>query len=404
MDWTNIMNKGELKMDNHSNITGLLNYLSKFFKTWLSRNFIIGISSVLLSSAFIYIVGYLFLWGYYFGGSINVEGSSLFLSTIQFVPFNKIALTSVGLFYFLVLVILAFFVLSIKEGFSFVKFVMLVFIVVLINTTLSLFFYGDSTPSLVVKMLYFWIGPLLIVCVLNYFYTWINFPSDSVKALVYFIIVLFNLVIIDGYWFSNRLIGVYIPEESIGFFYFVFPLLVHLKTISNKTIKNILKFILYSIGTIPIVPILVSSIIDNVYISLSVSVLIIASIVIVGEKNLHKKFFTLIKERKNYNDNKLNKTSNFQLFGSAKSFISWMFIVASLLAFLVVFSNLLVKGGEYFQIIINNSNQYQQISYVWNDKVETIKGVLVAREENTYYVSTKNQELLIIKAQYILAE
>jgi len=50
-----------------------------------------------------------------------------------------------------------------------------------------------------------------------------------------------------------------------------------------------------------------------------------------------------------------------------------------------------------------SKDEYQEITYMWDGDVEKEKGVLVSNKDNIYYISTTDQKLLEVKADYILA-
>ncbi|WP_163539005.1 hypothetical protein [Gracilibacillus sp. YIM 98692] len=357
--------------------------------------------SLLFSSILVYMMGYLFLWGYYFGGN---EDFSLFSMVINYIPINKPIAIFIGIMYLITISIIGLFLISFfVEGFSFLNLFYMVFSIVLTNMALSLFFYGETSFTLFIKMLKLWELPFLLVVVIAYFYVWIKHPGDARKFSVYIFLFMMNMYVLYINYPLDLLKPFLFPELFLLILYFGLPTIIMFKKVKNTITKIAIKFFMYLSATLPLIPALIQLITSNIFFILLLSLIIMTLLIVVSENNIIEKLIKVcIKKFKKTDEN--YKNHDYTPLFIQKPMLAGMFFLSILLIVIMILPNVLIRGGDYFQSVVFKEDKYQEISYFWNGNIKTVKGIIVSNQDNTLYISTSEQSLMIVKAQYSKTE
>ncbi|WP_257352287.1 hypothetical protein [Pseudalkalibacillus decolorationis] len=374
----------------------LLSLLFKIVPLRIVGNKIIdSLLSILMSSVFVYLAGYLFLWGYYFGG---IEDRSLLTVAVNFIPINRGSSIAIGLFYLLSILIAGLFVLSIfKEKISVLTVFSMFISLIFAHIGTVLFFFGEVTFSLFVKMLTIWVFPVTIVIVIGMFYVGGKYPVKATLSMLYLIILYMNLVILNEKLQSGVLSQFLIPELFTLLIFIAIPLLiVTFKKVKKGIYLFIIKFIVYLTSIVPLSILIPLAFFRNKYIVVIGSALIITILSII----LIEKIVKYESKRKIFTNTK--GQNNIKPL-SKNPYVSFLFLFTIGFAALSFTPNFLIDGGDYFYQMINADN-YQEITYIWDKKKVTVEGMIVSYSDNTYYISTKEQKLLMINSKDIKME
>lgn len=358
---------------------------------FLMKYKLLGLLTIITSSFVLFFAGYLFLWGYYFGGSGKL---SLLSILVNYIPINRYVVILVGLFYFFVIVLLILIVLTIIKEISalFIFFVPLS--ISLINLALLLFFLGEINIINFFTIFKIYTFPVaLVVCLISIYI--INlYPFSAIKYILYFFLVFINIYTtmnianIEGSDMLNS------PEFVTLLLYIGLPIILVFKKNKNIYINKIIKVFAYLSCLLPLLPYLIYQIITtNIFLIIIISTILLIFFVYLLEYLLPKSMYSRIKDEP-------IKKSNQPMYVS-HPIMSLFFLFTVAFISIVTIPSVLVNGGSYFQEMTNKVD-YQQIIYKWNEKEENIIGNLVSREDNTYFISTKERKLLVIKADEII--
>ena len=106
---------------------------------------------------------------------------------------------------------------------------------------------------------------------------------------------------------------------------------------------------------------------------------------------------TRIKRKRNFKKPEVEK---FKPLYKEKPILSLLFFAAVLLIGLSFLSNALIKGGDMFYSVVI-PEQIQNIEYIWNGESYMVEGLVVSNTDDTYYISTTEQKLMIIHTSEI---
>ena len=84
-----------------------------------------------------------------------------------------------------------------------------------------------------------------------------------------------------------------------------------------------------------------------------------------------------------------------------KSQLQLLYILAVFLILGVFLPYYLIKGGDYMHSIMR-TNGYQKIEYTWGQETKFIEGTIISSRNDTYYISTTDRTLMILKQRILL--
>ncbi len=346
---------------------------------------IISIIIVLITSTVAYITGYLFLWGYYFGGE---KDQSLLSVAVNFVPIDNKVAFSVGFFYIVLIGIIVLFLISLLiEKPTLNSWVLIIIAVGLVNLALVGFLADSVTLANYSKVLLFWILPFFMLFTIIYYYVWVKEVKLAILAVIYCISLYFNLFFIAQKYNLMWLEKVLIPGFVIFIFIIGVPLAIVVKSIGNKKKLLWLKIFLWCIAGFPLVLILAYKMIEN----LITTIMILIGLLVI--------YILFLKIRAKFKQQKSKRSEGVLLI--EKPITAFLYILAVFLILGVFLPYYLIKGGDYMHSIMK-TNGYQKIEYTWGQETKRIEGTIISNRNDTYYISTTDRKLMIIKTKDII--
>ncbi|MGK9483507.1 hypothetical protein [Bacillus tropicus] len=314
---------------------------------------------------------------------------------VNFVPIDNVVAFSVGFFYIVLIGVIVLFLISLLiERPTLNSWVVIIISAGLVNLAIVGFLADSVTLGNYFKVLSFWILPFLIVYTIIYYYVWIKELKLAIIAVVYCIFLYFYLLFIAKeyslLWLENMLI----PGFTILLFIVGIPFVIAIRSISNKKILIGCKIFLWGVWGIVGIPLflgLICKVIDHistVIITLIVILLLIAAVYML--------FFKLLIKFRNQKSNNSEGVLWIEKPIAVSLYILTIFLVLGV--FLPFY---LIKGGDYMHSIIK-TNGYQKIEYIWGQEKKYIEGTIISNRNDTYYISTIDRELMIIKAKDIV--
>ncbi|WP_078430513.1 hypothetical protein [Alkalihalobacterium alkalinitrilicum] len=373
-------------------VKGVLVKLKSFLPiNFILQNKLISIITLFSSSIVSYVAGYLFLWGYYFGGA---EDYSILTMAINYVPLDQPIVIIIGYFYLFIIAIVALALYTLwKEKLSLISILFMSVSVFLANLALVLFFHGDPNWSLYIGMLKFFLLPLILVFVFFYLYIFTMHPYLVISFLIYIFVLYINLTVLSRMTNNDFFNIITTNEIFLLLNYFGLPLTVFILKIKTNFLKA-LKVFAYSSCLIPLIPVLIMALIPNVILTVFFSIVTCTIIVLLIEYLIPK-----INNKKQRNTFEKNDKPLYL----TKPLLSCLFFIVVFFNVFIAVPHLLIRGGDYFQSTVIE-HKYQQITYIWNGEMIDIKGNIVSNVNNKYYISTVEQKLLIIQTDDIRIE
>jgi hypothetical protein len=385
------------RMERQNILQEIKNYLSKIISLVPFGVVLKGkiglLISLLFSSVFAYMAGYLFLWGYYFGGNGDF---SLITAVVNYIPINRSVVVMIGLFYLLSIFVAGLSILSIiREKVSTSSVFFMTLSLALANLALVLFFHGETSVTLFLTMLRIWFLPLIVIIVIGYRYVWMVYPVTAVLSVLYFCSLFLNLSvtsIVIPFQYNDHFLS---PEIFTLLIYIGLPLSVIVMKIEQPIAKTAVKFILYLTAMVPLVPMLLLLYLKSKVLITITSIVVIVLAVFIVESSLYKGRLRK-KDKPKVSD--IGKGLPFFL---KRPIQALFFFVAAFFFIFVLLPNILIKGGDYFHSVIGPDN-YREITYIWQGESKTITGILVSTIDDSLYISTRDQRMVIIKAKEVL--
>jgi hypothetical protein len=343
---------------------------------------------IISSSLALYVCGYLFLWGYYLAGNSDL---SLLSVLLNYVPINKTIVSSIGGVYFLLILFFTFLLLSLKEKLN-ETVLSLLFVSIIVNAAITYFIFNEVNLINFLQSLLFWIFPLIISIMISYYSYYIKYTKLAiVYGFAYFLFV-FNIVMTLTYY-NFKYIEIYLLFLMLGYFISTTVVLYLNSQITNLLVRKISLILLCIICVTPTSFLILREKIDNILLTSLMYVLSILILLVV---------FTLILKLKKKNDT-IVKTSNTTTITplirtNPKGFIAFLIAFVIILLFVVPYS--VFKSGEVIRDI-SGKRHYDTIKYIINKKEEEMKGVILTKENNTYYISTPDQKLVILNSSEV---
>ena len=344
---------------------------------------------------FFYQLGYVFLYGFYFGGDGQ---SSIFNISINPIPFNFKAIIGVGVI--LLIFISMFCIPLISILFSKLNIYSIICLLAssyVVIFSLMYMFFGEGMRSKVLGLALVALGVPFATCYI--IYVMINFKTylkSTIISIFHYFIILFILYSLG--------LGINNNEKSIIVVLTIIYILVlipimnkrieKLNSIRVKTWKEVITIILFII----ILLIYQSRTNEGIYISVLIYSLTLTYIEIITNKTM-----TIIKSRiikYILINNKAEDITKYKI-------IINIFAGIMLIAFLYpVVSYVILTYGSYLGHVTMNSYSPNKISYEFNKDglvSDEINGLIVAQQGDTYYISQlPYRKLAIIKSKSII--
>lgn len=398
------------KKDLESFTSIIFNLIRKIFpmlniSDGISMDSTIVIASVILpgTAAFFYALAYLFFYGYYFGG--NSSNSLSFITLFIYpIPFNFKSLTLLGLFLATIVIVIATvlnnLIKSIKTYHvtnSIIDLIILFCIIVISSICIDIFFIGKVGGTQWFKV---WTYPIIIFLIITLLY------SKNIWNLIWgfisgFIIMLSIAIIqailnIGNIGMNERLFWITVLLVS---YILCFGKFKRIKRIILSSIILVLSiFVIEEISLLTYIKPKFLRIMLGLIISLLLSIIIIKLLFKIGllikkiekQTTLHKIFQ---KTKKDY----INVLKNV---GERHTKV---LVIASLAVYIVVISFSIFNLGVYISETVQ-SRSFYIIEYFDenNNKGEPLTGNIAAFKDDTYYVSDKNKNLIIIKTDKLI--
>lgn len=380
-------------------LISVFNYIKNIFFHPLTQT-ILRIFSILsmvttiitIGGLVFYTIGYSFLYGYYFSGSMD-SSISLIDLLINNIPFPTYSVIITSIAFTLAIILFIFILYSLNLGIKqlmrkgerengIVRVLVTLIGSFIFHMGLTTFFVGDfSSPSnTFIKFSFIWIGPFLLAISIYFFTRYMKGIFSTLSGFLYGIIgMAFLTVFVDNP-----------PELSI--------LLIFIVALVLSYFEHLIRFFWYrSILFFPAIFILFLVFLQFIP-SWKPSRIIIFSITIVISIVLG--CFIGRKKHTTSNDLKqiqLKNKTNQPKFGSLAILLTIVFL--SFLATTIPF--LAQKTGIYFRESTPSKTR-QTIVYDNNNYIDN--ATLVAERENLYYISSKDWNLIILKTEFLKVE
>ncbi len=365
-----------------------------FIKVGFFGKRIISIIIILISSSVAYFSGYLFLWGYYFGGE---KDQSLLSVAVNLVPIDRVIAFSVGFFYIILIgIIVLFFVAILKNKDSFDSAFLIALALGLTNIAIVYFFAAEITFMAYIQTLLLWVLPLLLVLISANFYFCFKDFYTFISYEVYCYTTYISFIIISKY-FNLTSLGDLLSRFEFFILMFIIgaPTIFLINQIKNQMILFTVKKILKSIVIIPILLMLGLHIYVDAWAKAIFTVFIINTMIYIRVRRGEDKTTKILADEGRRGVTKpLYITKPFTV-------ILYMLVVFFIISNLTLYS--LVQGGKYMYLILQPNN-YQTIEYIWDGKLKRIKGNIISSQNDTYYISTTERKLMILKTKDIIID
>ncbi|MCR8844098.1 hypothetical protein NQ117_10410 [Paenibacillus sp. SC116] len=375
----------------------------------LSNLIVIGLKIsmiVTIVGFYFYLLGYSFLYGYYFSG--NLSGISSITDLLNNpVPFNFYSVMIIAIF--LLITVLFFYFLSVdfkNKKIETIFFGIIIFGV--FHVCFSLFFVNGSDSGKVIDFLFVWVVPLFFVI----FFIWLNqFSKDIINCFSWTLygamvhISFFELLKWPGYWNPLLLISM------MFLFGGIFPRLTSNFLRRNLLIKSIVifPFALVSCAFLFVVIKQLAGFphIFNLYIITPIS---IATALIISpylKPNKEIQDITLMAAVQNDTDNNSSNDKNVPEFLRALSQLErtkqFIFVLIVITFLMTIFPYTNVVVGKYIREITPSERREVQIIKDY-EKGLTVEGNVISIHNNIYYISDTNWRLQLIKGETIHVE
>lgn len=353
---------------------------------------ILSVIIILLSSTFAYASGYLFLWGYYFGG---MKDQSLLSVAVNFVPINNVVAFSVGFFYILLIgIVLLFFLALFKDKPSYDTVLLITLAIGLTNLVIVYFLAEEVEFMAYFRTILLWIVPLFFICILGSIYLCFKELYNFISYSLYYLAACTSCIIVVRYFelldFNDKIFLAF-----LGLIPFIIPVgisvIFMINKIKNERILFIIKYTLKCIGLIPIFLVLIlhaskDTTAEILYIGFIISLRV------------------YLKKRVNQNEQKAGDVfvtnNNTKPLFITKPFTIFLYVLVVFFIIGIFIPYYLVQGGRYVYLVMQ-PNSHQKIEYIWDGKKESINGTIISSQNDTYYISTKDRRLVVLKTKDI---
>lgn len=381
-------------------LISVFNYIKNIFFHPLTQT-ILRIFSILsmvttiitIGGLVFYTIGYSFLYGYYFSGSMESSISliDLLINNIPF-PTYSVIITSIAFTLAIVLFIFILYSLNLgikqlmrkgeREG-GIIRILVTLIGSFVFHMGLTTFFVGDfSSPSnTFIKFSFIWIGPFLLAILFYFFTRYMKGTFSALSGFLYGIIgIAFLIYLMDSpppellilLIFIVALIFSYFERLTRFFWYrsiLFFPAILFLFLLFLQFIPSWKPNLIYTLVITIIISILLGCFVGR-------------------KKNKTSSELKQLQIK--------NKTTQPK-FGSLAMLLAIVFL--SFLATTIPF--LAQKTGIYFRES-TPSKIRQTIVYDNNNSIDN--ATLVAERENLYYISSKEWNLIILKTEFLKVE
>ncbi|NRT87269.1 hypothetical protein [Clostridium beijerinckii] len=342
---------------------------------------------------FFYQLGYVFIYGFYFGGDVQ---NSIFNISINPVPFNFKAIVVVGVFLLIYILVLCFpVIISISHKSNVFAFIFLFIIIFLIVFSLEYMFWGKVSINQAVLPATILGIPIFFVYMV---YAMMNFQTYKKLTIINAIYYLLIVAIINSFY--NIILFYENPTLIVLTSIYVFFVIPQInKKIAKYNAKKA-KVLGKSIGiTLFMILILRYSIYDQ-EIYFLFFVYLIMLIYLEGSRyeimNLYR-----VKFLKN------NKAIDTQSSKYDKVIITCAWIIGVIILY-PVFATCVFAYGSYIGDAVMKSYPSNIISYEFSKEDKSYdkkEGIVVAQQGDTYYISQlPYRKLAIIKSKSIIVD
>ncbi|GAB6611723.1 MULTISPECIES: hypothetical protein [Bacillus] len=363
-----------------------------FIKVGFISKRIISIIIILISSTVAYFSGYLFLWGYYFGGE---KDESLLSVAVNLVPIERVVAFSVGFFYIILIgIIVLFFIAILKNKASFDSAFLIVLALGFTNLAIVYFLAAEVTLMVYIQTLLLWLLPLFIILICTNFYFLFKASYAFISYQIYCCSTYISLIIISKY-FDLPSLGALLsrPEFLMVLSIIGAPTIFLINRIRNQMILFAVKIILKSVGIIPIFLMIGWHIYIDLLAKIIFTLFVINTMIYMRVRGGKEKTEKILA------DEGRKKTMKPLYITKPFTVILYMLVVFFIMSNLTLYS--LVQGGKYMYLILQPNN-YQEIEYIWDGKLKQIQGNIISSRNDTYYISTTDRKLMILKTKDII--
>nr|WP_314463356.1 hypothetical protein [uncultured Clostridium sp.] len=397
------------KMISKMSIKDLYSEFVEFSSTFIGKALITGIA--LFIAYQFYQLGYAFLYGYYFGGSENnIVPLTIMINQI---PFDIKYVTALGFLIFaviLLILILSYKYIETKKDIK-QKAIILIFTVIiyalicsLLSLTIDNIHMNDSNHEIYKSVFYLFFAIYTTLNCINFFNY--NYVNNILKSLILLfantIFVAFNYVLVSDLINDNIFIWIFIILGS----YAINSLLMYtINKIFNIFISILIKLKSFYIK----------------YIWQTNVFLFITSFFIIKLFKINKWFivisgiflflicfitWTVMKVKKiqttknNYKENKTCKTYQKSAKGEKTILISAFSVIIIIFLIVYVFMYSIFYNLGNYMGKVSNKFVYAKIN-IFNQNFDC-SGIVIKQKNNTYYISDKNRNLIIITSNQVM--
>ncbi|ENB9402961.1 hypothetical protein ABI817_002718 [Bacillus cereus] len=353
---------------------------------------ILSVILILLSSTVAYASGYLFLWGYYFGG---VKDQSLLSVAVNFVPINNVVAFSVGFFYILLIgIVFLFFWALFKDKPSYDTVLLITLALGLTNLVIVYFWAEEVEFMAYLRTILLWVVPLFFICIFGSIYLCFKELYNFISYSLYYLAACTSCIIVVRYFklfdFNGEIFIAF-----LGSILFIIPVgisvIFMINKIKNERLLKIIKYTLKCIGVTPILLMLISHTLEDT----AAKILYIGFIVSIR---------VYLKKKVNGNEQKAGDVfvtnNNMKPLFVTKPVTFFLYVLVMFFIIGNFIPYYLVQGGRYVYLVMQ-PNSHQKIEYIWDGKKESINGTIISSQNDTYYISTNDRKLVVLKTKDI---
>ncbi len=393
----------------------------KGLSTVLFSLFITGITTLILTLA--YGIGYLFLYGYFFGGSTG-NSPSLIQVFINPVPFNFYAVIISSILFIICVVLILYFLNKVTNllqkglrlnGELIGKIIISIILIVIFHFSLTVlvvpgaFGTNEITFFKVISFIGFWMTPINISIsyiwmrnsFFNHFFSILSLLTALIiMVLCYRLIIKTDIINLTSFQKFLGIMGVNYVDLGLLFVFLISIILISPQQTTYKINVNgmLIRFMFFLTLSFIILGLLVDHLSLNITINGAIIIMTFFSgllellFINFQEKIiLYQSQLVIDMDYKKLNFNKIKKTVI-------------PFFTVLLLLFIVLVSNLIFKAGVYVrENAVNSSDNLMSEEIYFSKNCYKINGIIIADKNGIYYISNNSWTLTTLKNQSIIS-
>ena len=334
-----------------------------------------------------YSMGYFFLYGYFFGG-IDKGFKAFIYFLINPIPFGFKQVLIVGS---ILLAILVMFWYIIKELNN--NYLLNTILLIVLHLFIVFVFLGYQKNIEIITSLTVWIVPMFIIGFIKYLQVIMNRPIFMFASFSYITILIWLMVITKNIKYSDFI---------INFSQFI---LMFLTVFLNKLKREskYYDFVVFLPMSVAVILFLFSLFVNKMgiavnYVAYTISIIIGVIIlfwIFRCNRNKIRERFDRVKDDRNLNRENSDWFKKIVDMGIAK--IAFVAIFIFLNVTIILYTGLFILGESVKYFVWKTDDGI--ITYTFNGEEKDIIGKVVASKKDMYYISDKNDNLVLIKTK-----